>query len=153
MRKKQTKVHKKPHLQVFMQRKNDWRHALFSLWAIMISFNLSAQTPKYVGTEPPLFNGSSTTAAAVNASPYGINQGSGNSNMLWYTVGMANVAKHSFTITSIPCTASFNSVYSAITTYSGGTGFTTPHTLSTLFQWDRTNNLIVAVCYSLTGIA
>lgn len=155
MRKKQTKMHKNPHLQAFMQRKKDWQQALFSLWAIMISFNLSAQTPIYVGTGTTNINGSSTTAAAVNASPYGINVGSGsmskklqiiytktqidaaltaaslstgsyfihnltfdvstavgtgNPNMLSYTVSMANAAQASFTSTSNPYTGSFTTV-------------------------------------------
>ncbi len=198
MRKKQTKMHKNPHLQAFMQRKKDWQQALFSLWAIMISFNLSAQTPIYVGTGTTNINGSSTTAAAVNASPYGINVGSGsmskklqiiytktqidaaltaaslstgsyfihnltfdvstavgtgNPNMLSYTVSMANAAQASFTSTSNPYTGSFTTVYSANTTYSGGTGFTTPLALPTPFQWDGTNNLIVEVCYSVTGVS
>jgi len=162
------------------------------------SGEMKGQTTIQVGTGTTGVNGTSTTASPNNASPYGINVGSGsmskklqiiytpaqinaaltaeslsggsyyihsvtwdvstavgmgNPNMQGYTISMANDAtKSSFANTSDPFTGTLTQVYSANTTIASATGYNTVLTLSSPFQWDGTSNLIVQVCYSVTGV-
>jgi hypothetical protein len=83
------------------------------------------------------------------------NIGGSNYSHAGYTIKMANVAQSQFANTTNAYVGAMTTVWGPTAQSYGasGTGFLVTHTLATPFQWDGTSNLLVEVCYTISGVA